>query len=944
MRLPLLTLLLLWLTAGNAVMGQQQPKAKTIPTPRLNVDGHPALPANPDSSRTSRLAVLSDTARTNDSLQISARRKGDIETTVKYAAKDSIQFDVQNRIAKLYSKSNIDYGDISLKAAQITVDYKTNVLSAEGAPDSTGKIRDKPVFKNGGETFATGPLRYNFKTKKGKLQDAVTQQGEGYVHAEVVKKNQLNEIYGLHGRYTTCNLEHPHFYINMSRMKVIPKKLVASGPFNLVIGDIPLPLGFLFGYFPTPGKNRSSGLIIPTFGQTSDRGFFLRNGGYYWAANEYIGVRLTGDIYSGNAESFGGFALTGEVQYIKRYTYNGRFNLSYSQRPANQILATNTENTNPAYRKPVNPKTFWLTWSHSPTPRPGGGRFSASVQAGSSDFNIQNNANLKTYLTPAFSSTVSYQKQLRNLPINYSVQASQSQNTSTGTMDFTLPDVTVGVARQYLYELVGLKANPLYDQLAVSYTLTAQNRLSNSLPARVLDGGAIPVIGGSREATRIPVKLNNLAPLLRNSQTGIQHQFQISIGSYTFLKHFNLQPSINYGETWYFKRLDYKYVPTANAIQIDTIRGFNRVYSYSGGLNLGTNIYGIVQVKGKKIEAIRHKITPSVSYQFAPNFLKNKNFYTQEFNLGNIRDANGNLYNQLDIASGRILNPRSFSYYNNFPYGAPSGTKVSQVSFSLQNQVEMKVRTKNDTTGTTPFEKRSLIDGLDFSTGYNFAADSLNLQPLSANFRTQIARKLNVLLNATFDFYQRDSTGRVINKYLFDQSKRRLARLANANFSLSYQFNSAQGGKKSSIPRAVAPTNDPALGNPNPVNPYEDYIDFELPWELSASFAASYTDPGPKVSRVGQLRPTPFSSASLNLSGSVKLTERLRLGYSSGYDFKNSQVTITSLDFYQDLHCWQISGNWRPFGYTQGYNITIAAKSSLLQDLKLNRNRSFLNR
>jgi len=952
----LLLMVLLGLGCGSRAWGQRRPAKAATPAvmPRLGLTGSPTTnPLPPDTTRAGRtartLAVVVDTTRrSGDSLRVSAAPKGDIKTTVKYAAKDSIRFEVQNKQAVLYDKATVDYGEMSLKAARITVDYAKNLLTAEGAADTTGKVRDKPVFKDGGTTYAAGRINYNFKTKKGRITDAVTSEGEGFVHAETIKKNELNEIYGRNGRYTTCNLENPHFFINATKMKVIPKEKVVTGPFNLVIGDIPTPLGFLFGYFPMPSNTRASGLIIPTFGQTSDRGFALRNGGYYWVPNEYIGVRLTGDIYSGNAAQFGGFGTTAEMQYLKRYAYNGRLNFSYSQRPADQILRSPSVNTDQAYRKPRSPKTFWLTWSHSPIPRPGGGRFSASVQAGSTDYNQQNQYDARLRLTPSFSSTISYQKQIRNSPINYALNLSQSQNTGTGAMDFTLPDVTVGVARQYPYELLGIEPHGrFYEQFSVAYTLTGQNKITNAQQARALESG-IPLLGGTSLPSSIPVSLSNLGPLLRNSQMGLQHAFQISLGSYTLLKHLSLQPSFNYGETWYNKKLDYEFVEAAQAVRIDTTVEFSRVYSYSAGLNLGTNIYGTLPIKTKNIQAVRHKMTPSLSYQYSPDFSRNSSFYSLDPDLGNITNSSGQRYNQPNPAypgdPTQLLNPISFSRYQGFLYGTPNGRKVSQVSFSLQNSVEMKVRDSKDTTGVTPFKKVSLIDGLDFSTGYNFAGDSLRLQDLQGVFRTQVARKLNLLLNANFSFYQRDSTGNRINKYLLDQSKRRLMRLSAANLTLSYQFNPTQGQKKSVVPRTVAPTGDPALGNPQPINPYEDYVDFEIPWDLSTNFTATYFDPGPLPSRAGRLRASPLTSASLNMSGSVKLTTNLRMGYSTGYDFKNKAVSYTSLNFSRDLHCWQINGQWYPFGQSRGYFVTIAAKSSLLQDLKLNRNRTFLNR
>ncbi|WBA40296.1 putative LPS assembly protein LptD [Hymenobacter canadensis] len=869
-----------------------------------------------------------------DSLNVAAgARKGGVETTVKYAAKDSIRFVVGEKKAILYDAASVNYGEMDLKANRITVDYSNNLLTAEGTQDSLGKTRGRPVFKNGAETYQAGRINYNFKSKKGKIADAVTQQGEGYLHAETIKKNQFNEIYGRNGRYTTCNLEDPHFYINASKMKVIPGQKVITGPFNLVIGGIPTPLGLPFGYFPSPSSTRASGLIIPTFGQSTDRGFFLRNGGYYWAANDNIGVRFTGDIYSGAGQQFGGWRGMAEMQYIKRYRYDGLLSFAFASQPAERILQEDGVTASGAVFPPRKPQTIWIRWRHAPAPRPGGGRFSASVEAGSSQYNQQNSFEPRRFLTPAFSSTVSYSKQLRNAPINYSLNLSQTQNTQTGEMSFVLPDATVQVARQYPYQWLGLSPRDrFYEQLSFSYSLTGRNQITNTQAARQLSG--VPLLGGTSTGSVIPIRLDNIATLLRNSQTGLRHDFQIQLGSYNFLKHINVSPAISYNEVWFFKSLDYSFNETAQAIRIDTTTGFNRLYTVSGGFNLGTNFYGTLVRKGtRKIQAIRHKVTPNISYQYAP---KANPDYRQNLNLP--------LGTSLD-AQGRLVDSRIFSRYEGFLYATPAGQRQSQVSFSLQNAVEMKVRNKNDTTGTTPFNKVSLIDGLDFSTGYNFLADSLRLLPVSATFRTQVAKKLSINITASLDPYQRDTAGRTINKYLFDQQSRRLARLTSASLQMNYQFNPAQNpNKKSNIPRAVAPVNDPSLGNPNPINPYEDYVDFELPWEMTTGFSILYVDPGVRPSRGTYVRTRAFTTAALNLSGSVKLTNNTRVGYTTNYDFINKTPAFTSLDIFRDLHCWQITANWRPFsGYGQGYFVTIAAKSSLLQDLKLNRNRTFLN-
>ena len=655
-RAGLLGLLLLWLLAGAgpawgqtvtpdkpkaAKPGQRPGSAPTPPVRNISLDprdpqgppppgvrntGQPRVPGSsnkpvpdtlaPGTTPTDTTGRLGSTSRTGDSLQLATRRKGQIETTIKYTAKDSIQFDVPRKTARLYNKASVTYGETDLKAALITVNYGTNTMQADGKRDTlTNKLNGRPVLKDKGGLYTAGSIAYNFKSKKAKVTEAVTTQGEGYVSASVIKRLPDGDINGLRGRYTTCNLEHPHFYIQAKKMKVIPGDKVVTGPFNLVIGDVPTPLGFLFGFFPTPNKSRGSGVLIPTFGQAADRGYYLTNGGYYFAPNDYIGVRLTGDIYAGNGQTTpGGYGGTADISYLKRYTYQGNFNFRFTNRPTNPLLVSDGLSASPAYLRPPAAQTFWLSWNHTPVPKPGGGRFSASVQAGSSSFNRVNSLDARRFLSPSFSSSISYSKQIRNSPVNYSVRLSQSQNVQTGVMDFILPDLSLGVARQTPYQWFKLPARgKFYEQFAISYNLVAQNKVSNVVAARSLNG--LPLLGGSSTPSQIPLRFGNLGALFNNAQNGIQHTFGITLGSYTLLKNLRLTPSVSYGEIWYNKQLSYRYVKDAKAVRIDTASGFFREHNYAGGLSLTTAFYGTVVRKNKNrfVQAIRHKATPSLS-------------------------------------------------------------------------------------------------------------------------------------------------------------------------------------------------------------------------------------------------------------------------------------------------------------------------------------------
>jgi hypothetical protein len=930
----------------NEPQSPPPPGETNIGRPQLpGVSRKPAPSLTPDSTG---LAVrdTSRAGRRQDSLHLAdLKRRSQIETTVKYTASDSIQFDVTQKIARLYTKATVDYGEMNMKSDLITVDYgKSTVLASSRTDSVKHRLIGKPEFKQGADKYEAEEIAYNFKSKRGIISGAITQSGEGYIHSEMAKRQADNTIHNLGTTYTTCNLAHPHFYIRAAKAKVIPGKAVITGPFHMVIGDVPLPLGLPFGYFPMQHGGRGSGIIIPTFGQAQDRGYYLSNGGYYWAPNDYLGLRVTGDLYAGNAERFGGYGINTELTYDKRYRYRGSARISYTNRPTSSILSTGTATTTTEYVAPPTAQTFWITWNHTPTPAPGGGVFSASVQAGSSFYNRVNTLDPRRYLAAAFNSTISYSKQLRHLPINYSIQASQSQNVQTGVMDFTLPNLSVGVARQYPYQWLGIQPRGrFYEQFAVSYNLVAQNRITNIVEARALNNG-IPLLGGSSTAYNIPVSFANLGSLLRNAQNAAQHQFQITLPSATLFHHVQVQPSVNYGETWYAKSLDYRFVPEAQAVRIDTTAGFNRQYSYSANLSATTTFYGQLNFKKGNIRAIRHKVTPSLSYAYSPD-LTTGNAY-QLLEVGADRNGNAIGTGALRDSYGRLLDPRTFSRYQGFLLGQSASSRVSQVSFSVQNQIEMKVRNKQDTTGTEEFKKVSLADGIDLAVGYNFAATSFKLSDLNVGYRVQIAKKLNVVISSSFSFYQRDSVGTRIDKYLFEQKNFRLARLTSANFSTGYQFNpAAKPQSKANIPRATAPANDPILGSPTPVALYADYIDFDIPWEASLQYTASYsTVTAPYANSAYAARGQLLSNNSLTASGSVKLTENLRLSSSLNFDLRAGSFVYPVINFTRDLHCWQITGMWMPVGVTRGYSFTIAAKSSLLQDLKLNRNRTILNR
>ncbi|MBK0401946.1 LPS-assembly protein LptD [Adhaeribacter sp. BT258] len=843
-------------------------------------------------------------AQNTDTIRVSAARKGGVETTINYSARDSIRFDVVQKIMYLFGDAKIDYGTTSLVAEQIQINWETSTVYANGVPDSAGKLVGTPIFKDGEEMYEAEKMAYNYKTKRGKITGAITKQGEGYIHAETVKKNADNELFGQNAQYTTCDLKHPHFFINAHKMKVEPGRKVITGPFNLWIGDVPTPLGFLFGLFPTP-KKRASGVIIPTFGETRERGFYLRNGGYYWAVNDYLGMRFMGDIYS-----LGDYGVSAHGDYYKRYKYRGNFSLEHSTFNGEDQLSTDATVGPPRLFRPQN-KTYWVRWNHSPEALGGRGRFSASVNAGSSSYNKVNATDPGQYLSSTFQSAVSYSRSLPNAPINYDIRASHFQNVQTKEVTFNLPDFTLGTNSLYPFRWLapevptGAWYENITNQAYFTYRLNAQNRFTNRVGRDTLDFS------------------KHLDRILSAGQYGADHNFNISLGSYKILKYLNFSPNVAYRESWQFKRLDYRFTQTAaglDSIETDTISRFSRIYNYSAGASLSTQIYGMYNFKGKKIKAIRHVINPAVSYNFSPDF----------------GDPRYDFYETLPKLNQE--GTQRLSRYNGMLYSAPSPFPQSSLNFSLRNSVEMKKVSKKDTV--SGFDKVKLIDNLTASGGYNFAADSFNLSDILVQLNTNLFNRISINMTFNFSPYQ-FYNGRRVNEYEFGRGNYKLVNFTQANFDVSTDLNPEnwkREKRESTNSYPVGPETQPTTYPQTAVTALPEYVDFDVKWSLYLGFNASYFNP----------RYFPEGSITQNrnvmVRGTVNPSEKWKVAFSSGYDMVNKDVTFTKIDLYRDLHCWEMSIGWTPFGYAQGYYVNINVKSSILRDLKFTRNQTYYNR
>jgi len=845
---------------------------------------------------------------------VKTKAKKDIETTINYDAQDSMYFDVINKKLYMYGETHIDYGEITLEADRTSMDWDSRTIESDYTLDSLGKKIGRPIYSDGPDVYQTDDIIYNFDTKRALIKGVVTEQDGAFMHGDDVKKNSKDEMFIRGARYTTCNLEHPHFFIESTKLKVIPNKKVVSGPFNLKFRDLPTPLFFPFGMFPQP-KEKASGVIVPSYGEEQRRGFFLRDGGYYFAISDYADLRVTGDIYSK-----GGNGLNATSNYFKRYSYRGTFNFSY-----NKSVSDDIEN-------PLETKDYWVRWNHRPETR-GNSSFSASVSAGTSTYSSNNNLVNQDFtrsISSQFTSNVSYTKKFQGTPFNISTNLRHNQNIQTGIVNLTLPDFTLNTNRQYpLKNLIKSSKSPL-AKLNFSHNFVAKNELTNrartSLPFNVAneDPNGDEIIAFNRD---------NLGQIFDRSQVGGKHNIPIST-SVSLLKFFTLSPSFTYQELWYTKELEYTFLSSENAVQVDTVQGFSRAGSWSASTSLNTRIYGTKFFSKGKIQAIRHVMTPSLSFSFRPDF----------------SDPKYGVYS--DIQTDSTGATTTVSKYQGFAFGSPPGGESKTLGFSLSNNIEMKVASKKDTV--TGFKKIKLFDNIGLSSGYNLAADSFNLSNISLSTRTSFLNNLiSVNFSGSIDPYIRDKTTNArINEFAWNSGKG-IGQLATMTTAIGLNLSPAglKGkGTRDNSQDANLNANNPLGGDPlnddegltfeeqqqlQQIRDNPDlYVDFTVPWTLRANYSVNRTKRGFDDANVRQ---------SLNFSGTLGLTEKTQITFNSGYDFEEKDFTTTRMGLTRDLHCWTMSFNWVPFGNFQSYFVSIRVKSPLLQDLKVEKRRSFLD-
>jgi len=836
-------------------------------------------------------------------------KKETLEHIVKYRATDYTSFSQKKQKLYLYNDAEIDYGDINIKSGSIVIDYSTNTVYAKGILDSVGTYSQAPVFTQGQNVVEPDSIVFNTKSEKALIYNSKTEQSGGTVIAQLTKKEN-DSVYFIHrGKYTTAeDLDDPEYYILLRKAKIVPGKKIVTGLANLFIYDVPTPIGVPFAFFPQSEK-QTSGVLIPSFGEQNDRGYFLQNGGYYFAINDYVDLAVLGDYYTN-----GSYGLRLENTYAKRYRFRGNVGFRYEN------LIT-SERGFPDYGKST---VYNLRWSHSQDSKANpSSRFSASVNLGSSTYYRQsiNQINTGAFLNNTLSSSVSYSKTFEGEPsVNYSVTATHSQNTNTEQINMTLPTFQGSVSRIFPFAPKNGSKKGIIQNINFQYSVRGENRIQTT------------------------DSLFFKKEMFDDAKAGFQHSIPISTNFKVF-KHFSLSTSANFNETWTFKTINKVYDNLTDDLITETVNGFDAFRTYNFSTSLGTTIYGMFNFKkddkdNPKIHAIRHVIRPSISYNINPAFDK-------YYESAEVVSADN-----LTAADLEILQNDPTLEYSRFEqglFGVPGKNFSSSMGISIANNFEAKVRDK-DSTATEP-KKVVLLNNLNFSTSYNFAGDSLQWSPVRISGGTQLFdNKLSLNFGATLDPYALDNNNNRIEKFNIDNGGS-LFRLTSANMTMSYslsgggkndgdanqdkgraiQENLRSGGRDDDL---FGVSEDFSRQNENDDNKKDEepstFYNFKIPWDLRLAYAVNYAN---------ATRQNEISSHSLMFSGNIELSPKWSVGASSGYDLKNKGFTYTQLRFERDLLSWRMNFSWVPFSSRASWNFFIGIKSNILKDLKYEKRR-----
>jgi lipopolysaccharide assembly outer membrane protein LptD (OstA) len=827
------------------------------------------------------LVKSKDTVK-NDSVK---NKKVFLEGIVKRKAKDYEKLDQKKKKLTLYNEAELRYQDYEIKSGIIVLDYEKNEIYAGRLKDSTGKYYQYPYFKQGQNIIEPDSIRYNTKTGKAKIWNSKTKQGEMNILAEISKRENDSVIFFKKARFTTSeNKEDPEYYFLSYKAKLVPGKKFVSGLTHMFIANVPTPIGVPFAFFPMTDKN-TSGVIMPAPGQSNNRGFFLQNGGYYFALSDYYDLALLGDYYTN-----GSYALRAESMYNKKYKFGGNVQFRYENQITGERGFSDYSKTN----------LYNIQWSHTQDAKASANsRFSASVNFGSSKYFRQsiNIINVGSNLNNTMSSSVSYSKTIPIVPlINFSVSVTHNQNTNTGDVNMTLPTFNASVDRIFPFAKADAIKKGFFQNINFQYSLRGENRVK------------------TKEEFLFKSEMFN------DALAGISHTIPLTT-NFKIFKYFSVSTNANYSESWVFNTINKYYNATTNKVETTRINGFDSYRTYNFGASLGTTIYGTYTFKEtNKIQAIRHIMRPNLSYGYTPSFNQYYDTYL---------DQNGN---QVD-----------FSRFEGSILGAPGNAIANAIGFSLNNSLEAKVLDKESKKGEA--KKIMLLNQFNFSTNYNFAGDKFKLAPIRFVGGTQLFdNKLNVNFGATFDPYALDENGVKINEYSISNGGA-LLRMTSSNLTISYNISSSDfdKSKKDKTEKQNVQNggrSDDLFGRGTDLsNSNEELFDkskqgranqselykFKIPWDLRLAYSLTYSN---------DKKERQITTNSLMVSGNLDLAVRWKLGFSSGYDFARNGLSFTQLRFERDLESWKMNFSIVPVGVYSYWNFFIGVKSSMLSDIK----------
>ena len=831
--------------------------------------------------------VTPDTLLTGqDTLITNKEKKSAIEAQIDRSCNDSTIQDFRNNKIYYYGDVKIKYDDIEIESAYVEFDFKEHTVYARGLPDSTGRIKGKPVFTQDGQKYFSDEMTFNFDTKKGIIKKVFTEDAQGYLHGDRIKKLEDGSINIRSGSFTTCsNQEHPHYEFHFNKARVIPEDKIVTKFAYFKLEETPLPIGVPFALIPN-NKGQRSGILIPSFGESANRGFYFENGGYYWTINDKMDLQIVGDIYTR-----GSWAVKPTFRYISRYNYNGSLSASYAiNKVGSEGSADYNESTD-----------FKVRWIHKQDPkaRPKSS-FSADVYIVSSNYNKYNAISTSEYLSNTFQSSIAYQTSFKDM-FYLTINGSHSQNTLTHVMTMTLPEVTLSMNRVYPLKNVGKKGKKhWYSDLNLNYSASAKNTIS------------------------MPDSLLFKPDWTDNMRNGIQHRLPINMPIKLF-KYLTWTTSLNLTDKMYLSYLEKSWVTDTitpqGYVKTDTINKFRNVFTYDVSSNITTKLYGMIAFKKGPVRAIRHVITPQVGFSYNPD-------YSSKF---------WNYYGTYTDAAGT---EQLYSLFQNGIFGSPQQSKSGRITYSINNNLEIKVPSRKDTVNG--LKKIVLIENLSLSGNYDLAKDSLNWSYLTVSGRTTLFKGFSLQYSSMWDPYILDESGnKQLNKFEWDVN-RRLFRKKNVtwNFSASYSLNSStfsnkknKNNKKNHSDLASEQEMNDIRNNP------QNYIDWSTKWSLSLTYNLRISNNPSYINYI--LNDDRKTVQTLSVSGDIMLSPKWKIAAQSGWDFEAHKPSYTSISVYRDLHCWEMRFNVIPYGTYKSWNFQINVKASALQDLKLTKKKDY---